>query len=165
VTRRIAAADPGQTGAIALITSDLTGIRLEALHDMPTYVEHLSDGRTRNRVCASGVADILRTLRPDILIAEKVAARSGQGVVSMFDFGRSLGLVEGVAAGLGIPVQMITPQAWVAHHGLTGQGKDGSRMLAASLFPEDAGRFKRKKDAGRSDAVLIAIAGAHCLKS
>lgn len=41
-------------------------------------------------------------------------------------------------------------------------GKDGSRERAMQLFPQYADQFARKKDNGRSDAVLIAKYGASC---
>jgi len=89
------------------------------------------------------------------VIVEKVGARPGQGVSSMFKFGRSLGVIEGVVGGLGWPLQWQTPQAWKKHHGLIGKDKDAARLLALETWPHMADTFRRKMDVGRADAALI----------
>ena len=83
----------------------------------------------------------------------------GQGVSSMFAFGRNVGTIEGIMAGLVWPVCYVTPQAWQKAVSVR-QGKDGSRLRAIELFPSYAQLFARKKDDGRSDAALIAWYGA-----
>ena len=153
--RVVVGIDPGITGAIALLCGD----RAVRVWDMPVA----ADGRT-NAVCPALLADILgeaRDLageRPTVIV-ERVAARPGQGVTSMFSFGRSLGVVEGVVGALGLPMQRVTPDAWKRRAKLRGQPKDASRAMALRLFPEVAGELARKKDAGRADALLIAMFG------
>ena len=83
----------------------------------------------------------------------------GNGSVSMFKFGRSLGVIEGVVGGLGWPLEWITPQTWKKHHGLIGKDKDAARLLAIETWPEHAQTFKRKRDVGRADAALIGAVG------
>ena len=41
---------------------------------------------------------------------EKVAAMPGQGVTSMFNFGKGFGVLLGAAAGLGLQTTQVTPQ-------------------------------------------------------
>jgi crossover junction endodeoxyribonuclease RuvC len=98
-------------------------------------------------------------MKPDTAIVEKVGAMPGQGVSSMFSFGRSVGIIEGVLAALQVPTTFITPQAWQKAIGAA-KGKDGSRQRCMELFPRDSHLFARVKDDGRADAVLIALAGA-----
>ncbi len=90
---------------------------------------------------------------------ERVSAMPGQGVTSMFGFGRSMGVVEGIAAAMGLRVIYPTPQAWKRRAGLTGKPKDASRTVASLMFPEIASRLSRKKDVGVADALLIAAYG------
>lgn len=45
-------------------------------------------------------------------LVEDVHAMPGQGVTSMFSFGRNLGTILGVLAALKIPYRMETPQRW-----------------------------------------------------
>lgn len=47
-----------------------------------------------------------------ITAVEKVHAMPGQGVTSMFTFGRGVGLIEGVLAGKHFPYELIRPQTW-----------------------------------------------------
>jgi len=86
---------------------------------------------------------------------ERVNAMAGQGVTSVFSFGRSSGILEGVLAAFGIPTILTPPQTWIKATNVRG-GKDGSRERAMQLFPDQAGLFARKKDDGRSDAALMA---------
>lgn len=157
---RICGIDPGLDGAIALIDTDLMKL---AVDDMP--VNELKIGRSmKRRVSALGLARDLEALGPiDHVFVEKVGAMPGQGVTSMFSFGYSAGMVEGVLAALRVPYSYLTPQQWQQIARVSG-GKDGSREKASRLFPCDADLFMRKKDNGRSDAVCIAYAGCRDLK-
>jgi crossover junction endodeoxyribonuclease RuvC len=73
----------------------------------------------------------------------------------MFQFGRGVGVIEGVLAGMQIPLTYYTPQQWQKAAAVRG-GKDGSRARAAELFPAYASMFTRAKDDGRADAALMA---------
>ena len=83
----------------------------------------------------------------------------GQGVSSMFSFGRAAGIVEGVLAGLSVSFELIPPATWIKSMRTFG-GKDGSRQRAQELFPDYAHLFARKKDDGRAEAALLACYAA-----
>lgn len=152
---KILGVDPGINGAIAMIESD--SMRLLELHDMPTM--ELQVGRShRKKVHAQVLAQIIKMWEPDKVLIEQVNAMPGQGVASMFSFGRAAGIVEGVCAGMELPVTFITPQEWKRRMRVTG-GKDGSRQRAAELYPQHSIQFARIKDDGRAEAVLIASCG------
>jgi crossover junction endodeoxyribonuclease RuvC len=93
---------------------------------------------------------------PSDIVLEIVGAMPGQGVSSMFQFGRGVGMVEGVIAALGLPITYVAPRAWQKAVGARG-GKDGNRLRAVELFPAYASLFARKKDDGRADAALMAF--------
>lgn len=145
--------DPGINGAIAIFRDGV----LHRLIDMPTL--EIDSGKTKKRhISAAGLATILNVFISDAdchVVTERVTARPGQGVTSMFNFGRSAGIIEGVVAALLIPNTYVTPQAWTKAVGRAA-GKDASRMRAMELFPTRAELFKRAKDDGRADAALIA---------
>lgn len=143
--------DPGLTGAVAFFDPD-NGLLM--VLDMPT-VEVIRNGKKKNEVSPQMLAAIIRKHAVDRAMIERVGAMPGQGVTSVFSFGRSVGVVEGVLAALEIPTTIVPPQTWQKAVNLRG-GKDGSRARAAELFPRDAGLFARKKDDGRADAALIA---------
>jgi crossover junction endodeoxyribonuclease RuvC len=146
--------DPGLSGAIAFLDTE-KGVL--SISDMPT-LEVKRNNKAKKEVSPHGLANIL-TLgacgwKPTAVL-ERVGAMPGQGVTSVFSFGRSVGLVEGVLAAYNIPVSIVTPQAWQKAAGVRG-GKDGSRLRASELFPNYAELFARKKDDGRADAALMA---------
>jgi crossover junction endodeoxyribonuclease RuvC len=86
---------------------------------------------------------------------ERVSAMAGQGVTSVFSFGRSFGMIEGILAALKMPVTFVAPATWTRAIGRS-PGKDASRARAMELFPNYEYFFKRVKDDGRADAALIA---------
>jgi crossover junction endodeoxyribonuclease RuvC len=89
---------------------------------------------------------------------ELVHAMPGQGVTSMFSMGRGVGIWEGILAGLRIPFDTVTPQAWKKL--LLGKGagddKNASILRAQALIPGAAEYLSRAKDDGRAEAMLIA---------
>lgn len=144
--------DPGISGAISVFDWNTQSL-LEVM-DMPTL--EVDSGKTKKRhISAAGLRDILVCYPNSHVAIEKVGAMPGQGVSSMFNFGRSAGIIEGVVAGLKLPSTYVTPAAWTKAVGRAA-GKDASRMRAMELFPSKADLFKRAKDDGRADAALIA---------
>jgi crossover junction endodeoxyribonuclease RuvC len=154
---RVIGIDPGLSGAIAVINGNDDLI----IFDMPTMTVE-RNGKAKRQVSASVLAQILKTAKSDDchVFVEKVSAMAGQGVTSVFSFGRSFGMIEGILAALHMPVTYVAPATWVkAVH--RGAGKDASRSRAMELFPDNQADFKRVKDDGRSDASLIAYWGKH----
>jgi crossover junction endodeoxyribonuclease RuvC len=148
--------DPGVSGALALIAPDDS---LSDLIDMPTM---LLTGK-RQTVNAAELGKVLRGWlmgsHSTIAILEQVSAMPGQGVSSMFSFGTSYGIVQGVMAALQIPLHFVRPQAWKQRAGIPPKSeKDLARTVAQRLYP--AASLERKKDIGRADAILIARYGA-----
>lgn len=146
--------DPGANGALAWLSP--TG-ELLAVEDMPAAAV-LIGGKPRMRVSAPMLAALIQETMPTCAFVEKVGAMPGQGTASMFSFGFSAGLIDGVLAGLGIPTTYVTPQSWKKAAGLTSD-KSAVRLRAAQLFPDMARHFARVKDDGRAEAALIARFG------
>lgn len=155
---RVIGIDPGLSGAIAFYDTVEGAVEIA---DMPT-VELVRNGKKKREVSAVLLSNILTRHKVDAAFLEKVNAMSGQGVTSVFSFGRSSGIVEGILAAYDIPTTLVTPQAWQKAVGQRA-GKDGSRERAMQLFPAQADLFQRKKDDGRSDAALIAYYGSKLL--
>lgn len=150
--------DPGLSGAIAFY--DTVEQTVEVV-DMPV-LELVRNGKKKREVSAQALANQLAGRKVHSAFLERVNAMAGQGVTSVFSFGRSTGIVEGVLAAYDIPTTLVTPQAWQKAVSQRA-GKDGSRERAMQLFPAQADLFQRKKDDGRSDAALIAYYGAKTL--
>jgi crossover junction endodeoxyribonuclease RuvC len=151
--RRIIGIDVGLSGAIAM----MQGETLTGNVDMPT-VTLTRNGKSKRQISIPELIAIIDEFKPDEAFIEKVFAMAGQGVTSVFSFGRSLGAIEGVIAARSIKATLITPQTWQKAMAVSG-GKDGARARAMELFPYNVDYFKRKKDDGRADAALIAAWG------
>jgi crossover junction endodeoxyribonuclease RuvC len=149
--------DPGASGALAFYDTEAQYLWV---YDMPVN-EIVRNGKKKREVSAAGIADIVRN-RTDQLEAraffERVGAMPGQGVTSMFAFGRSAGIVEGVLAAMRISTDIVTPQAWQKATG-SRDGKDGARLRAQQLFPAFTEYFGLKKHDGRADASLLCVYG------
>ena len=144
--------DPGISGAISVF--DWFTQSLVEVVDMPTL--EVDSGKTKKRhISAVSLGNYLTLFSNAHVVVEKVGAMPGQGVTSMFNFGRSAGIIEGVVAALRMPSTYVTPATWTKAVGRAA-GKDASRMRAMELFPAKADLFKRAKDDGRADACLIA---------
>lgn len=151
---RIIGIDPGLDGAIAVISTNSCRII-----DMPTMTV-TRNGKSKRQVSATELAQILASHNSNDchVFVEKVSAMAGQGVTSVFSFGRSFGMIEGILAAYRLPVTFVPPATWVKAVG-RGQGKDASRARAMELFPDNQADFKLKKFDGRADAALIAYWG------
>lgn len=166
--------DPGLSGALALI--ETVGNRSERgqlvelveVWDMPVVDKVVGKGK---EVSATLLAELVEEALAYVYgnakeksslmaVLEVVRAMPGQGSVSMFGFGRSVGTVEGVLAGKGLRVAMVRPQVWKKEFGLIKKEKDAARGLVVQRFPRMAKEFKRKKDCDRADAVLMALWGS-----
>lgn len=152
---RILGIDPGASGALVCLCT-VTG--MIEVYDMPT-VEVKRGQRNVRQVNPALLVDVIREAKPTEAVVESVHAMPGQGVSSMFAFGRALGVIEGALAGLGVPFTLVPPREWTAAMRVKG-GKDGSRNRACELFPMHAKLFARVKDDGRADAALLAAYGS-----
>lgn len=155
----VLAADPGLTGALAWLRARADGgIELLSVVDLPTAQAH-QGGKVKTHLLPAAILDLIRnpTFSPSHFVLEQVSARPGQGVTSMFRFGHTAGLLEGLAVGAGLPVTHLSPARWMALAGVR-KGEDAGRLRAVQLFPEHAFWFARKKDHNRADAALIGYA-------
>ena len=150
---RILEIDPGLSGALAVLSLD-GGL---VVHDMPV-VEVERGGKAKRETDTAALAAIVRELGDCVAWVERVGARPGQGVSSMFSFGRGVGQIEGVLAALRVPVSYVIPQSWRKAMRVP-EGKDGSRLRASQLLPAYSTEWRRSKDDGRAEAALIALYG------
>lgn len=139
--------DPGLSGAIAFYFVDHP--ERVAAFDMP-----IVDGR----VNAVGISQLIEQFVPEAAVVELVGAMPGQGVASMFNFGRAVGVAIGVLAAHKIPIHFPTPTKWKRYFAL-GKDKEESRRLAIERWPLCADLFSLKKHHGRAEACLLAVYG------
>lgn len=157
--------DPGKSGALAVYMDGTWRVADCPLVETSTKVrKNKTTGKVTKTVKKEAspvlMAGLIREAMQDgarvVVHIEKVSAMPGQGVTSMFSFGRNFGQWEGVVAAFGCALHYVTPQRWKKAM-LAGQpkGKEASRMRALQLFPYLADELKRKKDDGRAEALLI----------
>lgn len=146
--------DPGKSGAMAILYPDnavqffdVPRIKLKG-KDVPAWSAW--DREWRGALDFAG---------PDLVVIELVSARPGQGVTSMFTFGRTLGFAHAIAVASGASVQHVTPSVWKGKLGLLNSGKGASREKTVSLFPDASSSVARVKDDGRAEAALLAYYG------
>lgn len=146
--------DPGNFGAFAVLDA---GGDLIQVFDMPTASVRVG-AKNKTRILPQAIASELMLFKNSDVFAliENVNASPGMGVVSAFNFGKGVGIVEGLFSGLLFPYGHVTPAQWKKFFKLS-QNKDESRELAMQLYPKHAKEFSRKKDDGRAEAVLIAL--------
>ena len=135
--------DPGKSGGIAYIDTEHGFVCTEPYSDK-ALISLCNDASQ----CGNEV----------ICCLEKVGAMPGQGVVSMFSFGQSVGYIKGVLESFKIPYQEITPQKWKREFGLSSD-KSKSAEICGRLFPAVSLlatiRCKKPHD-GMAEALLMA---------
>jgi len=77
------------------------------------------------------------------------------GSASSFAFGYSAGIIEGIAACMQLPLQIIPAAVWKRRAGVS-RDKGAARQQAQRLWPASAKLFSRVKDDGRAEAALLA---------
>ena len=114
----------------------------------------MGDGANR-RLNLSGLKSLCEKYDISEAVIEDVAAMPGQGVSSMFRFGRATGSLEGGLQALGVSLEFVRPATWKKSIGAKAKSTENVRALALQRWPHMADRFSRKKDHNRAEAVLI----------
>ena len=150
----VAGIDPGKSGALSILYPD----NVPLVFDVPTVKLRGKDtpAWTEWEIIWSNA---LGLNTPDLIVIENVSARPGQGVTSMFTFGRTLGFAHAIAVRAKVPVKFETPSVWKGKLGLLNSSKGASREMARTLCPRHACLFDRVKDDGRAEATLLAHYG------
>lgn len=143
--------DPGKDGGIAVIDGDGVLVWAAPLnsHAPKLVASHL-------RYCANQYPGLR------YVFVEYVHAMPGQGVTSMFNMGRGLGVIHGVIEANMLQVVDVQPQLWQKHAGVKAETRiERKRALcrkACELFDD---KFRKSSRAttphsGMCDAALIA---------
>lgn len=151
--------DPGLSGGYALI--DETA-KLIACGNFPTHTVN-----KKERLSGAALAAILGVVSSNtIAYVEAVSSRPRQA--GQFQFGINTGMIHGILYAHNIPFTLISPASWKATFGIKRteeetkrDKKNEARQLAQSLYPAHADKFKRAKDDGVAEALLIALHGLH----
>lgn len=160
---RIIGIDPGFAGGVAILTNP-GGYWIATAYPMPTIVR--KDGKkTRTSMDIPALRALLALPGLSAAYIEHAQPMPKQGVVSVFNFGRGFGVIEGVLGALKIPYTVVKPRDWQREvlSGVAAKGtKKASIETAKRLFPATSLRptDKCKVDShGIADAVMIGVHG------
>ncbi len=149
---KIIGIDPGITGALASIIDG----RLDEVIDMPV-LDGRADGRQLYEMFSFWNATLNYPIKAYI---EQVHAMP-TGTVANFSMGYNLATVITAAQAAAMSIVRVLPTKWKPTYNLGGKGRDpdAGRLLAREMYPDACEFLNRKKDHGRSDAILIARYG------
>jgi len=137
--------DPGKSGAVARLNDGNISINAtpcnDKEYDIKAMINLLHSCIIGHKVFA---------------VIERAQAMPGQGVVSMFEFGRGYGIWLALLSALDIPYQVVHSRVWTKQllAGSPGEGKERNIAAAKRLFP--SWQPKLKKDLLLCDALLLA---------
>jgi crossover junction endodeoxyribonuclease RuvC len=152
---KILGVDPGIRGGLAIVmVNDGAAPMLVDAIDIPV----VGIG-AKERVDVLAIRTWIETHKPNCAVIERAQAMPKQGASSGFKYGRSVGSIEAVIACAAVPMTIVEPTVWKRFHRLRGGEKELSRLRALMLFPTAHTVLARKKDHGRAEAALIALAG------
>lgn len=155
--RLILAVDPGRSGAVALFGRNTLEVRrdFKQEYDLVSAVSALAPTATE-------------------AVIEFVSAMPGQGVTSMFSFGKWFGVARGALGANGFTLDgktspmntgrryiEVVPFRWQRYYRelfhMEREDEFDSRAICLKLLPQSAPFLKRKKDHNTADALLIAL--------
>ncbi len=119
--------DPGKSGGFCLMDDDR---KIHLLEKQPE-----TDADVANLI--RKVLDIVQREGHEMAaVIEKVHAMPGQGVTSMFSFGRNYGFLIGLLTAFRIPQHDVTPQRWQKDMQCQSKGdKNVTKQAAQQLIP------------------------------
>lgn len=144
----ITGVDPGKTGAMVTLFEDGSTV----VDRVPLVTVKGQKTRPDYPAWAKSWASSLYMNGPDVVVMEKVQARPGQGVTSMFSFGETKGFAMGVImTGCPAPMQYAYPSVWKEALGLIGLDKSASIGKALELVPSIQKELERKLKGNTAD--------------
>ena len=159
----VAGIDPGNAGAIALISFNHQIFTEKDLIDMPILKTEGKGKTKKGNIKTHTVMDEIEIRNffqtysmLDHVFLEKAQSMPGQGAPATFNYACNYGIIRGILVGLQITYSLIHPSTWkrVMMKDMD-RGKDAAIVRAKQLFPNsDIG----KKD-GRAEALLLAVYG------
>ena len=123
------------------------------VYSMPTYTH-----KKKTYLDKETLLNLFQKYGVELVVIEDIHAMPGQGVVSMFRFGTQKGFFEGLALGLGIGLEVISPQKWKKTIGLVRMTKKEAKRRAVELVNEWFDLGLGKTEDGKADAVLLGLA-------
>ncbi len=154
----VAGIDPGLSGAVALLDA-ATGAVIDIL-DMPTYALSRG-GKNKREMDPHALAGAIGRDRIAHAFIENVGTMPGQGVSSVFSFGKSYGVVDRRAGNAGRPHDLCCAPSVEGDRCRFRRQRTGGGGI--ELMPAAAAHWPLVKHDGRAEAALIATYGLRTL--
>ena len=150
--------DVGLHGGVAVAAWQGSGAALGnlTLHPMPVITGQGGKKRVDDRALGDMLGELAIAGGVGLVAYERVHAMPKQGSVSMFSFGRSLGVVEMALAILRLPAVAVEPARWKRDMQAP-KDKAAVRLMAVKLLPALSSSWARVKDDGIAEAALLAV--------
>ncbi len=147
--------DPGAKGAFCLLVPHTKQVAFKSTLDKPMDL-------------FDWFMQIQTSYNLKIIMIEDVHSIFGTSAKSNFNFGRNVGLVTGISASTGSPVDLITPKKWQKYIGVKTKGvaiKKEVASICERLYPQTNIRGARGGLLdGLSDSLMIAHYASHLYK-
>lgn len=144
--------DPGKSGAMAVVeVNDTAG---ENDRGRVVCIKPFDE----KQYCDTLLELISSSARGIRCCVERVSAMPGQGVTSMFNFGKNFGYILGLLDVCAVPYELVTPRKWKGEFGVTSD-KNSSIAVCKRLFPNVSllpTERCRKDNDGMAEALLMA---------
>ena len=154
--------DPGAQGGLAILNLGKDKeVKFVTAKSMPTLkVDGKSTLNTR-------ALETFFPHQPFLATLEQVGAMPGQGVSSMFQFGRMFGSIEAILDATAEEINYVWPQRWKKYFGI-GSDKEAAIAFADNYFGAKEQWHRRGKNGGKmlehnsgiAEAALLALYGA-----
>ena len=156
---RVIGIDPGLSGALAVVNEVDGTFTVEAVHDLPTYSEKTSTGKTRRYIDPVALLALLKAIgKVDRVQCERMIAPPGVSGMSAFSMGATMATIAATLRIARVPYKLVSSGVWKRALDVPAD-KEAARLHASRLF-QSSEHWQRKKDHNRAEAALIAT---HCI--
>lgn len=136
----------------------VSGLRVEAVHDLPTTAETTSSGKIRRHIDPVALAAMLAVIGPvDRVIVERLVAPPGISAMSGYAMGATAGTIAAVLKLAGMPFQLVSPTVWKRALAVPTDKEGARQWVIARLGTSEP--WRRKMDHNRAEAAAIALWG------
>lgn len=144
--------DPGKKGAFAAVANDG---RLLGVRDMPVIANEVDPAEVVRIILELLAIEPAAHPADHMIVLEEVAAFPKNGSIGNFKLGKAYGILLGAVAAVQVPYKTVRPTQWKRAMRCSAE-KDLSRQRFNERWPTHGDLVRRKLDADRAEAALLA---------
>jgi crossover junction endodeoxyribonuclease RuvC len=155
--------DPGITGGLGWVSWDgkRRGVSDAPRAAVATSANRKYDQAVMVKMVKAAITDPRGRPVRAAAAMELVHTMPGDGRAGSFSFGFGFAMWQGILTTLDVPISFVDPRRWQKEIGMEPtndrrQRKTNSRLAAMKFFPEMTELFRRVKDDGRAEALIMA---------